>query len=114
VGMPNYAAIYALNAALRYIENIGVTNIAAHADPLVAQLETGLRALDLSLLATQHKGNFSGILAFQHEQADSIHAELETAEVHVMNHAGRLRMALHGYNTAADVEKFLSVLKSAL
>mgnify|MGYP003314098625 len=31
-----------------------------------------------------------------------------------MNHAGRLRMALHGYNTAADVEKFLSVLKGAL
>ena len=114
VGMPNYAAIYALNSALRYIENIGVTNIAAQADPLVAQLETGLRALDLSPLATQHKGNFSGILAFQHEQADAIHAELETAEVHVMYHAGRLRMALHGYNTAADVEKFLSVLKSAL
>ena len=31
-----------------------------------------------------------------------------------MNHAGRLRMALHGYNTNADVEKFLSVLKGAL
>jgi selenocysteine lyase/cysteine desulfurase len=31
-----------------------------------------------------------------------------------MHHAGRLRMALHGYNTKEDVEKFLGVLKKAL
>lgn len=114
VGMPNYAAIYALNAALRYIENVGVANIAAHADPLVAQLEAGLRELSLAPMAAQREGNFSGILAFRHERSDAIHTALEAAEVHVMNQAGRMRMALHGYNTTADVEKFLSVLKSAL
>jgi len=114
VGMPNYAAIYALNAALRYLEQIGVANITTHADPLVAQLETGLRELNLTPMAAQRDGNASGILAIRHDRADAIHAALEAAEVHVMNHAGRLRMALHGYNTAADVEKFLSVLKGAL
>jgi len=114
VGMPNYAAIYALNAALRYIENVGVANIAAHANPLVAQLEAGLRELGLTPMAMQREGNFSGILAFRHERSEAIHVQLEAAEVHVMNHAGRLRMALHGYNTAADVEKFMGVLKSAL
>jgi len=114
VGMPNYAAIYALNAALRYIENVGVANIAAHANPLVMQLEDGLHELGLTLIAMQRDGNFSGILAFRHERSEAIHAQLEAAEVHVMNHAGRLRIALHGYNTAADVEKFLSVLKCAL
>ena len=114
VGMPNYAAIYALNAALRYLEQIGVANITTHADPLVSQLETGLRELNLTPMAAQRDGNASGILAIRHDRADAIHATLEAAEVHVMNHAGRLRMALHGYNTAADVEKFLSVLKGAL
>ena len=114
VGMPNYAAIYALNAALRYLEQIGVTNITTHADPLVSQLETGLRERNLTPMATQPDGNASGILAIRHDRADAIHATLEAAEVHVMNHAGRLRMALHGYNTCADVEKFLSVLKGAL
>jgi len=114
VGMPNYAAIYALNAALRYLEQIGITNITTYADPLVSQLETGLRELNLTPMAAQRDGNASGILAIRHDRADAIHATLEAAEVHVMNHAGRLRMALHGYNTAADVEKFLSVLKGAL
>ena len=28
-----------------------------------------------------------------------------------MNHAGRLRMALHGYNTAEDVKRFLDEVK---
>jgi len=114
VGMPNYAAIYALNAALRYLGTVGVANIAAHADPLVAQMESGLRELGQTPMAAQREGNYSGILAIRHERADAIHAELEAAEVHVMNHAGRLRMALHGYNTAADVNRFLEVLRKAL
>ncbi len=114
VGMPNYAAIYALNAALGYIESVGVAAIAAHANPLVAQLEIGLRELGHLPMCPQREDSYSGILAIQHDRADDIHARLEAAEVHVMNHAGRLRMALHGYNTSADVEKFLSVLKKML
>ena len=65
-------------------------------------------------MCPQRKGNYSGILAIQHNRTDDIHAHLEAAEVHVMNHAGRLRMALHGYNTEADVEKLLTELKAAL
>jgi len=114
VGMPNYAAIYALNAALRYLESVGVANIAAHANPMVTQMEAGLRALGQTPMAAQCKGNYSGILAIRHERADAIHAALEAAEVHVMNHAGRLRMAMHGYNTVADVERFLAELRKAL
>ena len=55
-----------------------------------------------------------GILAFLHENTESIHTKMESSEVHIMHHAGRLRMALHGYNTKEDVEKFLEVLKKAL
>jgi selenocysteine lyase/cysteine desulfurase len=31
-----------------------------------------------------------------------------------MSHAGRLRVAIHGYNTAADVERFVRALTEAL
>jgi selenocysteine lyase/cysteine desulfurase len=31
-----------------------------------------------------------------------------------MSHAGRLRVAIHGYNTAADVDRFVTELKAAL
>ena len=45
VGMPNFVALYALNASLRYLEGVGVAKIAAHADPLVVAAEAGLREL---------------------------------------------------------------------
>ncbi len=47
VGMPNFAAIYALNAALRYVESVGIEAIGQHADPLVTQLDSDLRRLGL-------------------------------------------------------------------
>ena len=114
VGMPNFVSLYALNASLRYLDEIGVVNIAAHADPLVHQMEAGLRELGLSPMAAQREDCTSGILAFLHENTESIHVKMESSEVHIMHHAGRLRMALHGYNTKEDVEKFLEVLRKAL
>jgi len=80
----------------------------------VHQMEAGLRELGLSPMATQREDCASGILAFLHENTESIHVAMESAEVHIMHHAGRLRMALHGYNTVEDVEKFLEVLRKAL
>ena len=114
VGMPNFAAIYALNAALRYVESVGVAAIAQHADPLVAQVHAGLLQLGLQPMAPAQPTNPTGILAFRHPNTAAIHAALEGENIHVMHHAGRLRIAVHGYNTAADVEKLLAVLATVI
>ncbi len=112
-GMPNFAAIYALNAALRYVDAVGVENIARHADPLVEQLHHGLRELGVTPMAP-YQCNGSGIVAFVHPENAVIHAALERARIHIMHHAGRLRISLHGYNTAQDVDKFLKTLHKIL
>ncbi|MFA6108711.1 MAG: aminotransferase, partial [Candidatus Latescibacterota bacterium] len=59
-------------------------------------------------------GSLAGILAFLHPQAERLHSALHDHQVHVMSHAGRLRVAIHGYNTAADVARFLELLTLAL
>jgi selenocysteine lyase/cysteine desulfurase len=110
VGMPNFAAIYALNAALRYVEAVGIAAIGEHADPLVASLDAGLRQLGLSPMCPYLPHLPTGIVAIQHERSDGIHSALLKENIHVMHHAGRLRFALHGYNTLDDVQKLLSVL----
>ncbi|SKB08557.1 Selenocysteine lyase/Cysteine desulfurase [Prosthecobacter debontii] len=112
VGMPNFAALYALNAALRYVDGIGVAAISAHADPLVQRLHAGLIDLGLKPMCPLHAERPTGIVAFMHERSAEIHAALERAEVHVMHSAGRIRLAVHGYNTAEDVERALEVLSS--
>lgn len=114
VGMPNFVALYALNASLRYLEGIGVENIAAHADPLVASAEAGLRQLGVKPMCRWQPKNATGILAFQHPRSTELHAALERENVHVMHNAGRIRIAVHGYNTQNDINHFLQVLGTLL
>jgi selenocysteine lyase/cysteine desulfurase len=114
VGMPNYPAVYANRAALDYIKSIDIAAIEAHANPLLRACLDGLKALDVELLTPDEEGSTAGILAFRHSRAEHIFRSLHEQRIHVMHQAGRLRVALHGYNTFADVERFLSALHGAL
>ena len=111
VGMPSFAALYALNAALRYVDGVGVEVISSHADPLVRELRDGLVALGFQPMTPLHDSRPVGIVAFMHERSTEIHAALEKAEVHVMHNAGRIRLAVHGYNTREDVQRALACLQ---
>jgi selenocysteine lyase/cysteine desulfurase len=114
VGMPNFVALYALRASLAYLESIGLERIAAHADLLTQQADAGLRGLGLQPLCEWRPENPTGIVAFKHEQGAKLHAALEREQIHVMHQAGRIRVAVHGYNTSEDVARLLSVLGSML
>lgn len=114
VGMPNFAAIYALDAGLRYLESVGLDVIGRHADPLVQQLAKGLEQLDLTTMAPYRAEQPSGIIALRHQRSDEIHQRLRQESIHVMHHAGRLRLAVHGYNTPRCIEHLLEVLGELL
>ncbi len=114
VGMPNYPAVYAIRAALDYLKTIGVAAIERHARPLVLHCLEEVRKLPVELLTPIEPEHVAGILAFRHPKAESIHALLRSKNIHVMSHAGRLRVAIHGYNTANDIEKFVTELKASL
>lgn len=116
VGMPNYPAIYAIRAGLQYISGVGVETIHSAMKPLVQHCLDELRKLPVEMLTPANAGadTLAGIIAFRHPSMDSIHRRLHASNVHVMSQAGRMRVAIHGYNTAADVEKFLATLQGAL
>lgn len=114
VGMPNFPAVYAVHAGLQYIKSVGVDAIDAAARPLVRACLDGLQELKIDLLTPAEDAHIAGILAFRHPDADRIHKALHAAGVHVMSSAGRLRIAIHGYNTEDDIERLLSTLRSSL
>jgi selenocysteine lyase/cysteine desulfurase len=114
VGMPNFPAVYAVRAALAYLCGVGVVAVAAAADPLVRSCLDGLARLPVELISPRDPGELAGILAFRHPRAESIHRRLHEEGVHLMHHAGRLRVAWHGYNTREDVDRFLHALAAAL
>jgi selenocysteine lyase/cysteine desulfurase len=114
VGMPNFPAVYAIRAALAYLKDVGVAAIDAAARPLVRACLDGLRRLPVELLSPPDESALAGILAFRHPKAEEIARHLRSREIHVMHHAGRLRVAWHGYNTPGDVDAFLRALTDAL
>ncbi len=114
VGMPNFPAIYAIRAALAYIKCVGVVAIDQAARPLVQHCLQELTKLSVDLLTPRDETVVAGIIAFRHPLADKIAQQLRTKNIHIMSHAGRLRVAIHGYNTHADIETFLRELASVL
>jgi cysteine desulfurase / selenocysteine lyase len=114
VGMPNFPAIYAIRAALEYIQKVGVSNIAKAADPLVEYCLQGLEKLPLEIITPHEREHLAGIIAFRHPHAESLHQQLLGAGIHTMHHAGRIRIAIHGYNTLTDIENLLAKLKQLL
>jgi selenocysteine lyase/cysteine desulfurase len=113
-GMPVFPAIYAIRAALQYVQEIGVDTIHRAAQPLVEQCLEGLRRLPIEIITPQGGESLAGILAFRHPRMDALHAALQEQRVHLMCSAGRMRVAIHGYNSQTDVERLLDVLEGAL
>jgi cysteine desulfurase/selenocysteine lyase len=114
VGMPNYPAVYAIRAGLAYLRDVGVPAIEAAARPLVLACLEGLARLPVELLTPKDESALAGILAFRHPKSEDIQRHLQSRNIHVMHQAGRMRVALHGYNTHADVEALLRALTEAL
>ena len=81
---------------------------------LAGEGDAGLRGLGLKPRCERDPRNPSGILAFQHPQTALLHKALEAERVHIMHHAGRIRIAVHGYNTQADIANLLRVLAAGL
>jgi selenocysteine lyase/cysteine desulfurase len=114
VGMPNFPAIYAIRAGLAYIKDVGVEAICEATQPLVEACLEGLAGLPVELISPRDPSRLAGILAFRHPDAEIVHKKLLDENIHVMAHAGRLRVAIHGYNTMEDIERLLGALRKAL
>jgi selenocysteine lyase/cysteine desulfurase len=114
VGMPNFPAIYAIRAALLHLKTIGVPAIDRTAQPLVEECLGEIAKLPVELLTPRDISMVAGIIAFRHPAAEAIAQRLHSRCIHVMSHAGRLRVAIHGYNTREDITTLLRELSNSL
>ncbi|QDU80175.1 Cysteine desulfurase CsdA [Polystyrenella longa] len=114
VGMPNYPAIYAIEAGLSYIRQQSIPKINDYCQPLYDHCFAELNKLDVEMLTPSDPANQAGIMAFRHPDAERIYKHLHAENIHLMYHAGRLRIAIHGYNSEADVERLLAGIHSAV
>jgi len=114
VGMPNYPAIYAVAAGLKYLQEVGVEAIDHYCRPLVRFCYDELKKLPVELLTPDEPDCIAGIIAMRHPAAERLTQALHAKNIHIMCHAGRLRVAIHGYTTMDDLEQLIRVLHHEL
>ena len=107
---PAFGPIYQLGAGLDYITKVGVDRIEAHTVALAHRLHQGLRTLGFDVLTPS--GNGSSIVAFRvTKAADAVTAHLASANaiVSLRENGTQIRVSPALFNTASDIDRFLTV-----
>jgi len=112
-GMPNFPAIYALNASVRFLLDIGVERLDAQLKPLVERLRAGLAAQGRELLTPAGAEYASGIVSFADAAPEELMARLGRSGVVVWGGDGRVRASVHLYNDDGDVDRYLNALQES-
>jgi selenocysteine lyase/cysteine desulfurase len=113
-GMPNFASLYAICEALRFLLSLDRDQERQRVDRLSIELRGRLAALGVEMLTPADPALVSGIVAFAHDDAPSIGAALEREGITVWAGDNRVRASLHYYNDKSDVDSCTAVLERVL
>jgi selenocysteine lyase/cysteine desulfurase len=108
VGTISQSTVAALNFSLPYIERLGVENIQAHAQSLIARLQKELPRLGFPSLTPPDSQ--SSIASFVVKDPATIAARLEKANVEVKIDQHLMRVSPSVYNYQADIDRLLEAL----
>ncbi len=110
----SFAAVYHLNAALKYILDVGVKNIERHSVGLANKLNQGLVKQGFELVTPP--GNKTAIVSFKHKRGGKYAREaLQAAGIFINiynDEQDYVRVGFGLYNNESEVDKFLKVSAS--
>ncbi len=117
-GTLNGAFVAGLGAALTWLEGFGLDAIYHHDRALADRLRTGLEKLDVEILSPDEPESRSAIVTFRlvnmpHTELQSFMMKNYSLRVRGIYEGGlnAIRVSLHLYNTAADVERVLEAVE---
>ena len=109
-GSPPIPNVYAALAALRLIEAVGLERIQAHVEALAGRLITGLQARGLEVLTPSAPTERGPLVMVGSTDAPRLVEALARDDILCSTRDGALRVSLHYYNTASDVDAVLQAL----
>jgi cysteine desulfurase/selenocysteine lyase len=110
IGNYNFAGVFALDAALSLLEDVGMDVVEDHVLALTARIIDGLDALGFEPLTPRLRTRHAGIIAFQHPDPPRLLERLEQRQIRLSVRRGWIRPSVHVYNDDDDVSKLLEVL----
>jgi selenocysteine lyase/cysteine desulfurase len=105
-------AIYGLDAALRYVQDVGIAQIQPAVEALAAQMAEGVVVKGYRLASDRRPGTTSGIVSFQKDGADSrlIVSRLRDAGILAAPRQGWVRTSPHFYLSPDEIAQTLDAL----
>ncbi len=110
-GTPSVPALYAAEAGLDYVLNVGVASIRAHVMALNAALKKGVVALGGSLASPVKDTHHGPMVAIRSTDDHQLVAALEAEHIITSCRDGNLRVSAHFYNNMDDIEVVLAALE---
>ena len=109
-GNLSYMSVYYLDAGLARLERAGIRAIERHVLDLGGELRSRLARLNLDLLTPEESDHRAGNICFATDRCTAIEAHLRANGILTWGDDKRLRISVHAYNDAADVERVLDEL----
>ncbi|HUR53242.1 MAG TPA: aminotransferase class V-fold PLP-dependent enzyme, partial [Gemmataceae bacterium] len=112
-GALNVPGITAFGGSLELLLNAGIGNVESRVVGLTDYLCDNALSLGLEVFSSRAAGEKSGIVSLIKPGAspDDIVKRCRAAGVIVNNRAGRVRVSPHAYNTEAELDLFLDVVR---
>ncbi|NIE66925.1 aminotransferase class V-fold PLP-dependent enzyme [Burkholderia sp. Ax-1719] len=104
----NYPGIYALNATLGHMEQLGWSDIYTRVNANWSRLAMGLKRLGYTASAPEDR--HAGIVSIEIENSESVRDSLKDKSIDVEARFGLLRVSPHFYNSDADVDRLLDAI----
>lgn len=110
-GTPAIPSLYAAEAALELVLEVGVADSAVHVAALVDQLRSGVREIGGTVVTPADPRRHGALLTVAATDDQAYVDALEAEGVVASCRAGNVRISPHFYNTAADVDVALGALR---
>jgi selenocysteine lyase/cysteine desulfurase len=111
-GTPPVPNIYAGVAGASLIEEAGVAAIEEHVNVLAEQLIDGLLELGADVATPRDAARRGPLVCVRSTDVDALVRELQGERIVTSSRDDRLRVSLHLYNTAEDVDRLLGALRA--
>jgi selenocysteine lyase/cysteine desulfurase len=113
-GNPSHAGVYAMHAALDFLEGWPAGTVAAHVTALTAALLDRLAAAGIASTTPRDPARHGANACIAHDRAGPIVAEMAARGVLAWNGRGRIRFSFHGYNDMAELDRIMDALRASL
>jgi cysteine desulfurase / selenocysteine lyase len=112
-GSYNLPGIYGVGAAIDWVLEVGLENLAQRVLALTDRLVAGVRAKGYRVVSSRERGEASGIVAFISDVHDmeAIQRHLKTEHrIVIALRRKRLRASPHAYNTEREIDQLIDAL----